>query len=848
MRSLYSKLKFALSKTILNKMKIKFAIPLLSFLFILLTSTNVWAQEKATIKGQVSLTNNVYADNVSIVLKGTKIGTTTDSQGNYEIKNIKPGNYVIRVSSIGYSSKEKSISLNTGDEIIENFTISPNSEELDEIVVNGNKKNTFARKETQQVSRLPLKNLENPQVYTTITSELLKDQVVTNIDDALKNAPGIQPLWTSTGRGSDGAGYFSLRGFAVQPRALNGLPGLSNGSLDPANIDKIEVIKGPSGTLFGSTIVSYGGLINITTKTPYDHFGGEVNYTTGSYGLNRVTADINTPLNEEKTVNLRVNTAYHNENSFQDAGFRKAFFVAPSLSYKASERLSFLINAEFLSNEATNATMLFLTRSTPLRVKNMDELGYDNKRSYTNNQLSIKTPSFNLQGQMFYKINDSWTSQTAVSRTSAKSEGYYSYLFDNTDILLPNSTVRKYDGIDNGLVFERFINHQNSTTLATDIQQNFIGDFKIGNMRNRVVAGLDYFNRQIIDNGTGYIQNGAVYIGSDDLQTVNEAVFKITTPSQYIRTGDNGKLSQNATDALLAGATVNNSKQKQEVYSAYVSNVINFLPNLSAMASLRVDRFMNAQNGGYNQTTLSPKFGVVYQPVLDKVSLFANYMNGFTNVAPVEDINGTTRTPRVLDPEHADQLEFGTKLNLFEEKLYATFSYYKIKVTDRVYNIRNSATEVTYYQDGAQENKGFEAEIIANPVQGLNIVAGYSYVDAGVTKGDINTVGYRPTSAGAYNSANLWASYRFQNNALKGFGLGFGGNFCGENKITHGLVTGTFTIPQYTVLNSSIFYGTEKYTLTLKLDNIANVDTYDGWSTIHPRNMRAVAANFSYRF
>ncbi|GGA66041.1 TonB-dependent receptor [Flavobacterium palustre] len=828
-------------------MKIKSTLAVLCLFFVLLTNTT-WAQEKGTIKGQITLNDKQSPENISVILKGTGLGTITDSKGNYRLKNIKAGNYTLKISAIGYITKELKISLGIGQELTQDATINVNSEELSEVLINGGRKNHFAKKENVQVSRLPLKNLENPQVYTTISSELLKEQVVTNIDDALKNAPGIQPLWTSTGRGSDGAGYFALRGFSVQPRALNGLPGISNGSLDPANIEKIEVIKGPSGTLFGNTITSYGGLINITTKTPYDHFGGEINYTTGSYGLNRVTTDVNTPLNEDKTVNFRINTAYHNENSFQDAGFRKAIFVAPSLSYKASEKLSFLFNTEFLSNEATNTTMLFLTRSFPLRVHNMDELGYNNKRSYTSNQLSIKTPSYNLQGQMFYKINDSWTSQTAISKTSAKSEGYYSYLFDNTDLRLANSTVRKYEGIDNGLVFERFINYQNSTTLATDIQQNFIGDFKIGNMRNRLVAGLDYFNRQIIDNGTGYIQNGAVYIGEDNLQTVNEVIFKITNPAQYIRTGDNGKLSKNATDALLAGATVNNSKTKQEAYSAYVSNVINFLPSLSAMASLRVDRFMNAQNGTYNQTALSPKFGVVFQPILDKVSLFANYMNGFTNVAPAEDINGTTRTPRVFNPEHADQLEFGTKLNLFEDKLYATFNYYKIKVTDRVYNIRNSATDITYYQNGAQKNEGFEAEIIANPIPGFNIVAGYSYVDANVTKGDINTIGYRPTSAGAYNTANLWASYRFQENALKGFGLGFGGNYSGENKITNGLVTGTFTIPEYTVLNSSIFYGNEKFTLTLKIDNIANVDTYDGWSTIHPRNMRSASASFSYKF
>jgi len=827
-------------------MKFKSTISVLSFCFFLLTTVTMWAQEKATIKGQINLSNNQGADNVSIVLKGTKIGTNTDDQGYYEIKNVKPGSYVIRVSAVGFSAKEKSVTLNGGDEIIEDFTITSNSEQLDEIVINGNgKKNPLARKETQQVSRLPLKNLENPQVYTTITSELLKEQVVTNIDDALKNVPGLSPLWASTGRGGDGAGYFSLRGFAVQPTMINGLPGLSNGGLDPANIDKIEVIKGPSGTLFGSSLISYGGLINLTTKRPYDHFGGEVSYTAGSNGLNRVTADVNTPVDEEHKINFRVNTAYHTENSFQDAGFKKSFFFAPSLSYEVNEKLSFFINTEFMNNKQTNATMLFLDRGAPLRVHNMDELGYDNKRSYTSNELAIETPSYNLQGQMNYKFSDQWTSQTVVSRGSSKSDGYYSYLYEGTRFA-PTQ-------ISEGIVLGRSMNYQNSTTLTTDIQQNFIGDFKIGNMRNRIVVGLDYFNRGVIDNSSNYVSNGNIYIGNLDLATVNEYLYKITNPDDYITNGDNGNLSKAGTDALIANAGISMNRTKQEVYSAYLSDVINFTPALSAMASLRVDRFITAGNvatkaDDFNQTAFSPKFGIVYQPIIDKVSLFANYMDGFANSAPVTEIlaDGTSR-PRTFRPEHANQFEIGTKLNIFRDKLYATFSYYDIQVKDQVYVIYGATTQ-TAFQDGAQRNKGFEAEFIANPVAGLNIVAGYSYVDAVLNAGDPDFVGHRPESSGPRNTANLWASYKFPEGDLQGFGLGFGGNYADKNLIMNRTIVGQFTLPSYTVMNSSVFYGTEKYTLTLKLDNIANVDTYDGWSTIHPRNMRTVSANFSYRF
>ncbi|WP_202701609.1 TonB-dependent receptor [Flavobacterium sp. UGB4466] len=821
-------------------MKTKYTTTFLAFLFALLATPTIWAQQRASIKGQISLSNNQAADNVTIILKGTKIGTNTDSRGFYEIKNIKPGSYVIKVSAVGHSSKEKSVSLNGGDEIIEDFTISSNSEQLDEIVINGHgKKNPLARKENQQVSRLPLKNLENPQVYSTITGELLKEQVVTNIEDALKNAPGLTTLWASTGRGNDGAGYFSLRGFAVQPTMINGLPGLTNGSLDPANIDRIEVIKGPSGTLFGSSLISYGGLINITTKRPYDHFGGEISYTTASYGLNRVTADVNTPLDDEHKINLRINSAYHTENSFQDAGFKKSFFFAPSLSYEVNDKLSFFVNTEFMNNKATNPTMLFLDRGTALRVHNMKELGYDNKRSYTSNQLTIETPSYNLQGQMIYKFNNEWTSQTVVSRGSTKSEGYYTYLYEKT---------KSIPTISEGIVLGRSLNYQNSTTLTTDIQQNFIGDFKIGTLRNRIVAGFDYFNTSLINNSTGYVANGDVYIGNASLKRVNEEVFKITDPAKYITTGDNGNLSKAGTDALLAKAKTNNNKTKQEVYSVYVSDVINFTPALSAMASVRVDRFMNADNGGYNQTAFSPKFGLVYQPILDKVSVFANYMDGFSNVAPGEDLIAGVGTPRIYNPEHANQFEVGTKLNLFKDKLYATFSYYDIKVTDQVYSIRTDATNSTSYQNGGQRNKGFEAEIVSNPVAGLNIVFGYSYNDAVLTAGDPEFVNFRPESAGARNLANLWASYKFLEGPLQGFGLGFGGNYVGDNKIMNRKTTGAFTIPEYTVLNSSIFYAAEKFTLTLKMDNIANADTYDGWSTIHPRNMRSVAASFAYKF
>ncbi len=805
---------------------------------MMLSTVMVWAQNRGKINGTVILSDNSAAENITVSLKGTANTTATDANGTYELKNIKPGTYIIRVSAIGITTIEESISVADAENVTRNFTLTASRQEIEEVSIEATK-NKYNKTKSDIVAKMPLKNLENPQVYNTITAEILKEQVVTNFDDALKNAPGIDKLWESTGRASDGAGYYALRGFAVQPTMVNGMPAITNGSPDPANIESIEVIKGPSGTLFGSSLISYGGLINVNTKKPYSTFGGNASYSGGTYGLNRYTVDVNTPIGADEKMAVRLNAAYHTENSFQDAGFRKSLFIAPSVTYQATDRLSFFVNAEIFNGRSTNPTMLFLDRGTELRVHDINELGYDHKRSYTGNDIYIDNNTVNIQAQMNYKISDQWTSQTVLSRTSAKSDGYYSYLYEGT----------QFTPITDGIVLGRYMSKQNSETYGTDIQQNFIGDFMIGKFRNRIVVGLDYFNRNVVNNNSPYVANGNVYIGRDLAQFT-----ALTGGAPAGRFGDDtGVLTQAGVDALLTDGQISPSKTKEEIFSAYAQDVFNFTDNLSVMASVRVDRFSNkgdvlTDSDDYLQTAVSPKFGVVYQPILDKIALFANYTNGFVNVAPGEDRDAAGNSiTRTFKPEQAYQFEAGTKVDLFNNKLTATLSYYDIKVNDKVYQLYNGATEVTNMQDGVQRSKGFEASVIAIPVNGWSILAGYSYNDSELTAGDPAFVGYRPESAGPRNMVNFWTSYKFGQGLLNGFGLGFGGNHASENKIFNRNV-GSFTLPQYTVFNASAFYTVNGFTLTLKMDNIGNVEYYKGWSTINPQRLRAFAASLSYNF
>lgn len=835
----------------------------ISLLLMLLCNITLWAQEKGHINGSVSLNGTTPAENISVILTGTSYSAVTNEYGHYEIRNIEPGTYTLRISAVGARSQEQSVSLKAGETLTKNFNLAEKQEELKEVVIDGNG-NKFTRTKSDVVSKMPLKDIENPQVYNTITAEILKEQVVTNFDDALKNAPGIDKLWESTGRGGDGAAYYSLRGFAVQPTMTNGVPGLTNGSPDPANIERIEVIKGPSGTLFGSSLISYGGLINVSTKRPYDYFGGNISYTSGTYGLNRTTLDINTPLSKEKKVNLRLNAAYHTEDSFQDTGFKKSLFVAPSLSYEASDRLSFLVNTEYYNGRSTNQTMLFLDRGNPLRVNNMKELGYNNKRSYTSNDLYVDTPSFNMQAFMNYKLSDKWTSQTILSRNSAKSNGYYSYLYEATSTIEGALAEVLPGGLPEGIILARYTSKQDSETSGTDIQQNFIGEFNIGSVKNKFIGGLDYFTRYIKNNSTEYGNHGFVNIG------VNADIFETIAPMLNTAYGiplsnsnpdDTGVLTQAGADAGINNLGPYYSKATQEIFSAYVSDVAYLLPNLSVMASLRIDHFTN-DNG--KQTGLSPKFGMVYQPIPEKLALFANYMNGFVNTDPATNINRNVQTVLSFDPTQANQLEFGIKADLFDNRLSGSVSYYQTKVKDMVYTLYSTEQvdldgngeiglgETFYNQDnfnnGAQTNRGIEFSLTANPVEGLNILAGYSYNDSNASAGDPDFVNRRPESAGPQNLANLWASYKFIGGKLNGFGVGFGGNYGSESRIFNRNLGGTFALPEYTVLNASVFYNVNSYAITLKVDNLTNEEYYKGWSTINPQRPRIFAANLTYNF
>lgn len=755
-----------------------------------------------SVQGTVTTSDGKPATLVNIVIKGSGKGTVVNEQGFYQVTRLQPGNYTLLATHAGLAPQSQPITITAGETLTANISLQADAQSLQEVTITTGY-NKFAKKETADVAKMPLKNLENPQVYNVVPKELLQDQVIVSYNDVLKNVTGVSQALVN------GSNSFNLRGFFTTSYLRNGLQDYKGNSIEVANIERIEVLKGPSATLFGSSLTSFGGLLNRVTKKPFETLKGEVSYTAGGFGLSRFTTDVNTPLNKEKGLYLRTNIAYDDEGSFQDAGFTKRWLIAPSFLYKVNDRLSVSLDAEIYTQKANDFNRLFPEAS--FTKTNPKDLGINWRRSYSNNDLYETQPSVSVYGVVNYTLSNQWTSQTSFSHTNSSVEGYWSW-----NSILGDTVVSRNPG------------YEHTDYNNTEVQQNFNGDFRIGGMRNRIVLGLDYFT------STSSSSSASVY-GFDQVAIQGH-------DPRY------NELTRTALDKALADIPYAKSSTSQGIYSAYASDVLNITNNLLAMASLRVDHFVNNGNrdinldtvtGKYNQTALSPKLGLVYQLIKNKVSLFGNYMNGFSNNAPVRQPDGSFSS---FKPSHANQWEGGVKLDLFNGRLNGTFSYYHIKVNDILHNDLTPGQSQFTVQDGGQLSKGVEAEIIANPFPGFNVIAGYAYNDIYTINTDPDADGLHQWT-GPAQTANLWLSYHFVNKALKGLGLGFGGNYNGKAYIQQSRSAGEFYIPSYTVLNASVSYEQPAYRVSLKMDNLANEVYWGSYvSQMMPRRFSATVA------
>ncbi|MBP1618363.1 MAG: TonB-dependent receptor [Bacteroidetes bacterium] len=772
----------------------------LTILFCLLASLS-FAQTATLVGKVVSSSNDLPIESATISIKGKNTVTSTDQEGRFLIST-QAGSTTLVFTFLNAQPIEKKVNPEAGKKTdMGTIKLDVKENELKEVVVDGMIRK-FAEKKSDYVARMPLKNIENSQVYTVVPKELLQEQVAVDFRNVLTSAPGVSAA--SLGVGSGGTGYsMRLRGFAGADGAGSIRNGMATNFVslsDPANLESVEVIKGPSATLFGTTLISYGGLINRVTKKAYNGKGGEIGLSTGAWGLGRFTFDYNTPLDNTGKALFRINTALHKENTWQDYGINKTFMVAPTFTYQASDRLKLTVDAEYF-NSNRNTTYVNLTASG---LTNINQLAWNWDKSFASNDVTSKAEVLNIFGEAKYTLSDKWISQTLVSY--ARTDNNANYLF--LDVSSADSLTRRYM-------------HIPSIFTTQQLQQNFNGDLKIGSIRNRMLVGFDYTKLTTVDT--------RITLSSYDGKKL--AIQGTAVP-----------VYEDVYNTKLASASTRASRRFTRTYSAYISDVVDITDRLNVMASVRFDRFDDVQNS-YIQSSWSPKFGAVYQVLKDRASVFANYMDGFQNKGPAAA--DTAGTIKAFKPEHAKQLEAGIKLEFFGRKLSSTISYYHIKVNDRIRSVTaptGSAVSTYSVQDATQKSEGFEIDLIANPIDGLHIILGYGYNDNKFIKGAYD--GKRDLGT-PRQIANFWISHRLASGPLSGFGVGFGGNFASSSYLNS---TYYYTMPGYGKLDATVFYEKSNVRFAAKINNLTDKRYWLGDYYGEVQAPRQFLANVTFKF
>ncbi|MEL7222499.1 MAG: carboxypeptidase-like regulatory domain-containing protein, partial [Bacteroidota bacterium] len=280
-------------------------IKLLLLLFLVVLTSVVYAQT-GTIQGIVIGTDGSSLEAVNVQLESTTKGSVTNVNGEYEIKEVAAGSYELIISSIGYQTQTVGVSVRIGETtVVKPLVIEKKGENLSEVLVLS-KKSRYVEENASTSLRLPTELYKVPQNIQVINSELLKDQLVTNMmEGVIRNVSGVTMLehW----------GHFArvhMRGFRI-PAFRNGFNVSDTwGPLaeDMAFTDRVEFVKGPSG--FMITAGEPGGIYNVVTKAATEQTIKEVTLMGGSFDFLRASIDLGGKLSSDGKLLYRFNGLY----------------------------------------------------------------------------------------------------------------------------------------------------------------------------------------------------------------------------------------------------------------------------------------------------------------------------------------------------------------------------------------------------------------------------------------------------------------------------------------------------------------------------------------------------------
>ncbi len=653
------------------------------------------------------------------------------------------------------------------------------------------------RTATATKTDIPLRDL--PQSISMVTEELIEDQAMQNMADVIRYVPGVQ---MAQGEGHRDAPI--LRGnSSTADFFLNGVRDDVQYFRDLYNVERVEVLKGPSGMIFGRG--GAGGLINRVTKQADGSEIKELRLTLGSWDNRRLTGDYDHALSDRSA--FRVASLYENSDSYRNYGHLERWAVNPTVSLRASDATNFVLGYEHFEDDRT------VDRGVP-------------------SLLPLQGKPLPIDTSAFFGSPDSSFAWTRVDALNAA----VTHEFSNAAKLVNQTRYADYDKFYQNVFPGAFTAATNQVAITAynnlTARKNLLNQTDLtflaqtGSIGHAILVGME-LNRQETDNfrQTGYFPDAGANATSDFVTLPTTIYSGPVVFRQSARDADNHSLAQAA--------------------ALYMQDQIELSPRWKVLIGVRYDHFeaelLNRRTGTSVSSTdelVSPRAGLIYKPQ-DNVSLYASYSNAYVPRAG-EQLASLTPSNRTLDPEKFSNREVGLKWDL-NRRLSATAAAYRLDRTNVAITNPNDPAQ-SLLVDG-QRVQGVELGLAGRMTDAWQVMAGYAYQDSemrtpGAQEG--NALGQVPE-----NSFSLWNRYDF--NPLWGVGLG-----AIYQSDVYVAADNAVVLPGFTRFDAAVFHAVNaNVRLQLNVENLFDEVYYASAhsnNNILPGSPRTIRLGVDFRF
>lgn len=652
-------------------------------------------------------------------------------------------------------------------------------------------------------TKLPQPLQQTPASVSVVNQPLLEEQAGVTLGDALRNVSGVN-VQTQSGA----ADFFVVRGL---DSIANGLV-LVDGAAEPEisfyqlyNIERVEVLKGPGGFLYGANPIA--ATINMVRRQPEPGGFFELGLSGGSFGTYGGTIDWNT--GGDGRFGFRLNGLWRDAEGDRDDKPSEVRAINPGFTWRPSDKSSLHLNLELLETSFAPDSGLPIVPDFGLdpsapgpRIANVPR-----SRSY-------QSP-YDLSDQETRRAQADYQGEIS-DRLTLRNKAYYRRLdWDSRGTL--------FNGVFPGAT-GRF--EVSRSLVLLDDRQEFMGnqfeavyEAETGGVSHQLLAGVE--TARLTDRFTldvGFLPNLDL---QSPVETAQGPVFLIPGQSQ-------------AADA------------ESLVIAPYVIDQIGLSERFQVLVGARFDAIdyedtVTATEREFSE--LSPMLGLVYSPI-PSLSLYANAGQSF---APP-----SSRVVGKREPEESRQAEAGIKSSLWGGKAQTTLAVYELRRKNVAIPDRTGVTQ----QSGSQRSRGLELEIAAEPLPRLRTFFSYAYTDAELTRfTELILVGFAPPTFATVDRsgnapsfapehiASLWVSRRFGG----GFGLGTGGRYLSRQFIAE---DNAFELDDTVTFDAVAFYETGAWRLSLNFENLTDEEFFTrgfGTTSVLPAPGFAVYGGVEYR-